>query len=259
MKALRLTKRIGAYAGMSMEEIVAEVWAFVTTDQSLHEILQVIGVLCLALASLSVFLRREGPGTWLPSRTAAPAKRACEVWFLGYGAFWIPCFAVVIALRSYDAWEHEGYLLFMLGLMSPLILQPVVFPSLTCDQGRRLTERYSFKANLWIFIFGFVGNYWYTHYFYSVLKASYTFKSWDLNGVPIPMFFATHFYFCFYHTLANMALRKVPLIGVCTNPLRAPPPGPSVRPACFSLTATARRWRRHTQRTGRAGASPLLS
>ncbi len=33
----------------------------------------------------------------------------------------------------------------------------------------------------------------------------------DLNGVPIPMYFATHFYFCFYHTLSNMALRKVVL------------------------------------------------
>ena len=48
----------------------------------------------------------------------------------------------------------------------------------------------------------------YTHYFYNVLKASYTMKSWDVNGVPIPMFFATHFYFTFYHTLSNMAIRK---------------------------------------------------
>lgn len=30
-----------------------------------------------------------------------------------------------------------------------------------------------------------------------------------MNGVPIAMFFATHFYFCFYHTLSNMALHKV--------------------------------------------------
>ena len=49
----------------------------------------------------------------------------------------------------------------------------------------------------------------YTHYFYSVLKAEYTFPSWDLNGVPIPMFFATHFYFTLYHTLAACALRRV--------------------------------------------------
>eukprot|EP00960_Hanusia_phi_P034798 751289-Hanusia_phi.AAC.6 len=33
-------------------------------------------------------------------------------------------------------------------------------------------------------------------------------KSWDVNGVPIPMFFATHFYFTFYHALSNMAIRK---------------------------------------------------
>jgi cycloeucalenol cycloisomerase len=31
----------------------------------------------------------------------------------------------------------------------------------------------------------------------------------DINGVPFPMIMATHFYFTFYHTLSNMALRKV--------------------------------------------------
>ncbi|KAJ1473596.1 hypothetical protein T484DRAFT_1835477, partial [Baffinella frigidus] len=72
-----------------------------------------------------------------------------------------------------------------------------------------LLERYSFKANLWILIFSFIGNYWYTHYFYTVLRASYTFKSWDINAVPIPMIFATHFYFTFYHALANMPLRWI--------------------------------------------------
>ena len=197
-------------ASPDLGAMASEIWTFVSTDPSLRGILHNIGALCVLLLSLGVFLRREGDGAWLPSRAAAPAKRACEVWFLGWGVVWIACFAVVIALRPYDAWEHEGYFLFMLALMSPLLLQPVVLPSLTCDQGKRLTERYSFKANLWIFVFGFVGNYWYTHYFYNVLKASYTFKSWDLNGVPIPMYFATHFYFCFYHTLSNMALRKVP-------------------------------------------------
>eukprot|EP00292_Cryptomonas_paramecium_P013467 CAMPEP_0113671324 /NCGR_PEP_ID=MMETSP0038_2-20120614/5642_1 /TAXON_ID=2898 /ORGANISM="Cryptomonas paramecium" /LENGTH=222 /DNA_ID=CAMNT_0000587465 /DNA_START=453 /DNA_END=1122 /DNA_ORIENTATION=+ /assembly_acc=CAM_ASM_000170 len=40
------------------------------------------------------------------------------------------------------------------------------------------------------------------------MKASYTFKSWDINGVPFPMILATHFYFTLYHTLGNMALRK---------------------------------------------------
>jgi cycloeucalenol cycloisomerase len=76
------------------------------------------------------------------------------------------------------------------------------------------------QANTWIAIFSFIGNYWYTHYFYVVLGAKYTFPSWDVNGtgitigrismalylsgVPIALFFATHFYFSFYHTLSNM-------------------------------------------------------
>jgi cycloeucalenol cycloisomerase len=185
-----------------------EVVEFAATDASLQQIYAVIGALCLLLVSLSVFLRRKGPGTWLPSKEAAPAKRACEIWFLGYGVFWIACFAVIIALRLYDDWGREAYAIVLGGLMSPLILQPLLLPWLTCDQGKALMERYSFKANLWMLIFGFIGNYWYTHYFYNVLKATYTMQSWDLNGVPIPMFFATHFYFCFYHTLSNMALRK---------------------------------------------------
>ena len=33
--------------------------------------------------------------------------------------------------------------------------------------------------------------------------------SWDANGVPIPMYFATHFYFCFYHVLGNCVLRRI--------------------------------------------------
>ncbi len=33
--------------------------------------------------------------------------------------------------------------------------------------------RYWVKCNLWIFIFGWVGNYFWTHYFYTVLRAKY--------------------------------------------------------------------------------------
>ena len=38
------------------------------------------------------------------------------------------------------------------------------------DKKRKWTERYITKANVWIGIFSFIGNYWYTHYFYRVLK-----------------------------------------------------------------------------------------
>lgn len=94
------------------------------------------------------------------------------------------------------------------SLSLPYLLQPVVYP-LSSESKLPLFSRYSFKANLWIAIFSFIGNYWYTHYFYNVLKAKYTLPSWRLNNVPIPLYFATHFYFMFYHTLSNLILRKI--------------------------------------------------
>lgn len=47
----------------------------------------------------------------------------------------------------------------------------------------------------------------FTHYFYNVLKAQYTFPSHRLNDVPICLYFATHFYFSSYHTFSNCVLR----------------------------------------------------
>jgi cycloeucalenol cycloisomerase len=70
-------------------------------------------------------------------------------------------------------------------------------------------ERYATKANVWLAVYSFIGNYWYTHYFYSVLKAEYTMPATRLNNVPIAMFFATHFYFSTYHVFSNAMLRKV--------------------------------------------------
>jgi hypothetical protein len=72
-----------------------------------------------------------------------------------------------------------------------------------------LFRRFEVRATLWVAIFSGIGNWWYTHYFYSVLGAHYTMTSWDWNGVPAPMYFATHFYFCFYHVLGNCVLRRI--------------------------------------------------
>lgn len=39
------------------------------------------------------------------------------------------------------------------------------------------------QANLWVAIFGFIGNYFWTHYFFNLLGAAYTLPSYMLNGV----------------------------------------------------------------------------
>lgn len=72
-----------------------------------------------------------------------------------------------------------------------------------------LVERHWFKANVWIAIFSHIGNYFWTHYFFNLLGASYTFPAHLLNGVPVALYLMTHAYFCFYHALANVVLRRV--------------------------------------------------
>lgn len=77
------------------------------------------------------------------------------------------------------------------------------------DKGVPMWERYVVKANAWIGILSFVGNYIWTHYFYSVLNAKYTFDAHRLNDVPISMYLMTHAYFMFYHAMTNSILRKI--------------------------------------------------
>ncbi|KAA8496932.1 Cycloeucalenol cycloisomerase [Porphyridium purpureum] len=77
------------------------------------------------------------------------------------------------------------------------------------DASRAWTERFWVKAFAWNAVFGFIGNYMWTHYFYTLLGARYTFDSYWLNGVPWPCYLATQAYFCFYHTVTSVALRRV--------------------------------------------------
>jgi cycloeucalenol cycloisomerase len=57
-------------------------------------------------------------------------------------------------------------------------------------------------------IFSYVGNYFYTHYFYKVLGAAYTFPvDIQLNQVPVFLYFITHAYFMTYFTLSTILIR----------------------------------------------------
>lgn len=93
------------------------------------------------------------------------------------------------------------------------------------------------QASLWIVIFSYVGNYFWTHYFFTVLGASYTFPSWKMNNVshnsaffcflydykmkitiqifitslqvPHTTFLLTNVCFLFYHVTSNLTLRRL--------------------------------------------------
>ena len=88
-------------------------------------------------------LRAEpGASTWLPDVKRSPAKRATEIWFLGYGVFWIVCFGVIVGAQLFASFDRLTYMLVCGGLAAPLYLQPLIAPGVTGEQGKPLLSRY---------------------------------------------------------------------------------------------------------------------
>jgi len=103
---------------------------------------------------------------FLPDRTTEPSRYAYEMFVMIYTPIWIFVFGIVVVFQLYEDFDAWMYIKFCGGMMMPLLLQPIVYPSAgfdSPDQARPLLERYSFKANLWILVYSFIGNYWYTH------------------------------------------------------------------------------------------------
>ncbi len=167
----------------------------------------ILGSLVLTIYLLTLIQTKAGTGNYLPSITTS-YKRDFEIYALKYTVIWIFIFGIVIIFKLWKIFEAMHYMILCVSLSLPLLLQPILYP-LPSEKKLTLFERYSFKANLWIAIFSFIGNYWYTHYFYHVLGAQYLFPAHRLNDVPIALYFATHFYFITYHTFSNLILRKV--------------------------------------------------
>ena len=166
----------------------------------------------------------------LPNPHTEPSKYCYEVFSWYYTCIWIGLFGFIVVSQCYEYFTAWGYLGVCGGLALPLLLQPILYPRACTpsiidddddnnnktkvignpDIDRPWYQRYSTKATLYLLTYSFIGNYWYTHYFYSVLKAKYTMPSHRLNDVPIAMFLATHFYFTTYHVcVSNGLLRYV--------------------------------------------------
>eukprot|EP00967_Tisochrysis_lutea_P132445 scaffold231186_cov33-Tisochrysis_lutea.AAC.1 len=150
--------------------------------------LYVFGAMALGLAILLALQqapRKGNSARWLPpvGNTLMGEKRSYEVWVLKYSVFWMATFAAIVVFQLYESFSATTYFVVCGGLAAPLILHEVL-------QGNQLRQRpwaarHGVRAQLWIAIFGFIGNYWYTHYFYCVLRARYTMPAWRLNDVPI--------------------------------------------------------------------------
>jgi cycloeucalenol cycloisomerase len=122
---------------------------------------------------------------------------------------WILICAFVVAMKLYESWSDLGFLLFGLVVCLPCILWPIFFPS-KADRHIPWTKRYATKANLWVALFNFVGNYFWTHYFFALLGASYTFPlKFTFNKIPPVCFLLTQAYFHTYYVFSNLLLRRI--------------------------------------------------
>lgn len=165
------------------------------------------------------------------------AKKWTELFFMKYSIVWISWFGVVVISGVWETFGPNEYMIvgtsmavpcFVLpwlrsssiisnnenGLLSylPTFLQYLInmlLPPMPAEElSRPFTQQFWVKANAWIAIISIIGNYVWTHYFYRLLQATYTFSAHRINFVPIAMFLCTHAYFCTYHTLTTIVLRR---------------------------------------------------
>jgi cycloeucalenol cycloisomerase len=164
----------------------------------------IAAAVAVAASTSRVDAAKLPPPRWF---AANPAKRWGEKFFCYYSLVWIAWFGAVVVSGVWERFAHVEYMAVCSAMALPCVLGPLLLAP-AAEAGVPLSRRYWVKANAWIAVISYVGNYFWTHYFFSLLGASYTFPSWRINDVPIPMFLATHAYFCTYHSLTTMALRR---------------------------------------------------
>jgi len=129
--------------------------------------------------------------------------------FVFWSVTWIGIFASIIVSKAYESWGDYGYLTCGLVLTLPNTFIPILFPG-EADRKLPWHKRFITKANIFIACVNFTGNYFWTHYFFSLLGASYTFPvTWKLNGIPIALYMITQSYFTTYFLTSNLMIRQI--------------------------------------------------
>jgi cycloeucalenol cycloisomerase len=147
-----------------------------------------------------------------------PDKAWVEKFFLIYSPVWMAAMAFMMLTGADKNWGDTALLVHGLATALPVLLVPMLL-------ARRFTtkawyESYWFKANLYLFVFGFFGNYFGSEYFFDVLGMVYKYPQVTTTldsamvgkgqqTVPLIMYCYTHVYFMTYHATANIALRMV--------------------------------------------------
>ncbi|MEZ4287194.1 MAG: hypothetical protein R3A47_03415 [Polyangiales bacterium] len=112
-----------------------------------------------------------------------------------------------------------GFLTIALVVALPLVLVPALLRR-NADADKPFWNSYWFKANVYIAIFSFFGNYFGSEYFFDVLGMVYVYPMIELNfdsfllgsgqqKVPLIMYLLTQAYFMTYHSSAVVCLRRI--------------------------------------------------
>ena len=152
---------------------------------------------------------------------ANESKAWAEKFFLIYSPIWMAFMGLTMLAGWVHTWEDPGFLFQACVIALPLFFYPLLFRK----ENVPLCETYWFKANVYIFSFGFFGNYFGSEYFFDVLGMVYNYPTIDLNldaalvgsgeqKVPVIMYLLTHAYFMTYHTSAVVVLRRIRTSGL---------------------------------------------
>lgn len=119
----------------------------------------VFAFIAVVLALLLVLQQSApaGAATWLP---AAGEKREYEVWVLRYSIFWMTGFGIIVAFELYETFDAFAYTAVCGVLAAPLALQPLLARWSKGGNLQPLGAQHAARAQLWVAIFGFIGNYW---------------------------------------------------------------------------------------------------
>ena len=147
-----------------------------------------------------------------------PDKAWVEKFFLFYSPVWMASMAMMMLTGWDKSWGNSALLLHAFATALPVLLVPMLLAGKHTDKPWH--QSYWFKANLYLLIFGFFGNYFGSEYFFDVLGMVYIYPnaSTTLDAalvgsgeqtVPLIMYAYTHVYFMTYHATANITLRKL--------------------------------------------------
>jgi cycloeucalenol cycloisomerase len=147
-----------------------------------------------------------------------PDKAWVEKLFLIYTPVWMASMAMMMFTGWDKVWGDTALLAHAVLTAAPVLLAPMLLAKRFGAMPWR--QSYWLKANVYLAVFSFFGNYFGSEYFFDVLGMVYIYPNATTNldaallgsgeqQVPLIMYFYTHVYFMTYHVTANIALRKL--------------------------------------------------